>query len=316
MSIQSISVVIPTKGCVNKCEFCVSRMHDNPYENKFDQIQYRKRIKRAVIERVPNLILTGTGEALQNKWFLKQLLEVLAKENHPFPNVELQTTGVMLADYKSRHVGEPFNYDVLDYENIELLEKLGVNTISLSVSDIFDSNNNWDIIGAPPKLRIDLDDLCKFIKQQGFNLRLSLNMTNAYERIDPFHLYQRCHELGADQITLRKLYYPDEDPGMESSQTKWVKKNTLQPREFKKFEEYITGTPWKTVAGDSGFDHQKGKPLYRLPFGAMVYSYEGMSIAIDDNCMSKNNTDDLKYVILRENGKLYCQWDDEGSLLF
>lgn len=308
MSIQSISIVVPTKGCVNKCKFCVSCMHDNPYENQFDEIQYRKRVKRAVIERVPNLIITGTGEALQNKWFLDKLHTVLMKENHPFPNVEIQTTGVMLMEQQHKIPGSTIRTEDT-YPNIELLKKLGVNTISLSVSDIFDSDNNWNIIGAPKKLRKDLPKLCKFIKDQGFNLRLSLNMTNAYDKLKPFQLYLKCHELGADQITLRKLYYSEEDPRTESDQTKWVKKNSLKDSQFLAFEEYIAGK-------FGGRELGNGKPLYRLPFGAMVYSYEGMSIAIDDNCMGKNNTDDLKYIILRENGKLYCQWDDEGSLLF
>jgi hypothetical protein len=32
--------------------------------------------------------------------------------------------------------------------------------------------------------------------------------------------------------------------------------------------------------------------------------------------VSKNADEILKYLILRENGKLYTQWDDEGSLIF
>jgi len=41
-----------------------------------------------------------------------------------------------------------------------------------------------------------------------------------------------------------------------------------------------------------------------------------MSTVVDDDCMSKETTKALKYVILRENGKLYSQWDDKGSLIF
>jgi hypothetical protein len=59
-----------------------------------------------------------------------------------------------------------------------------------------------------------------------------------------------------------------------------------------------------------------GTFLYKLPFGASVYSIDGMSVVTDDDCMSKENNENLKYVILRENGKLYSQWDNEGSLIF
>lgn len=278
MNIQSLSIVVPTKGCVNNCKFCVSKMHDNDYSATFDSIQYRKRIKYAVNNRVNTLILTGTGEALQNRSFLAKLLLVLDQENHPFPNVELQTTGILLD-------GE-----------LTLLKRLGVNTISLSVSDIFDSYNNWDIIGAPQKLRKDLSELTKFIKYNGFNLRLSLNMTNVYEYIPAQTIIKRCKELGADQITFRKLYASNFGP-----ESDWVKTNAANDDVLKNLITNIINN---------------GTKLYKLPFGAEVYSLLGMSVAVDNDCMSKEGNDLLKYVIIRENGKLYCRWDDEGSLIF
>jgi len=310
MKIQSISVVVPTKACVNNCKFCVSKMHDNPYCDKFDEIQYRKRIKYADRNKVNTLILTGTGEALQNISFLKKLGTVLAKEHHPFPNVELQTSGVLLTKCLEGIPQSAIRPNDT-FPNVELLKELGVNTISLSVSDIFDSKNNWDIIGAPAKLRVDLNKLCEFIKSQGFNLRLSLNMTSVYNNKSPEDILKGCKYLGADQITFRELYYSDDN----SSQTKWVKENSSEQNVISKLQFHIAGETRPT--GKTTFSSDPhGSPLYRLPFGAMVYSINGMSVAIDDNCMSKNNNDDLKYVILRENGKLYCQWDDEGSLLF
>ncbi|HUU87393.1 MAG TPA: radical SAM protein [Candidatus Glassbacteria bacterium] len=311
MNIQSISIVVPTKGCINKCKFCVSRMHDNPYEDKFNEIAYRKRIKRAVIDRVNTCILTGTGEALQNTKFLEKLLDVLNKEHHPFPNVELQTSGVMLMDKIEAIPGSTIRtHD--SYPKIELLKKLGVNTISLSVSDIFDSDNNWDIIGSPEKYQPSLVELCQFIKFQGFNLRLSLNMTNVYNDKTPKEILQGCQFLGADQITFRQLYHSNDG----SEQSKWVIDNACKESVIEKIAHYIAGVPMNSIARGNFREDANGKPLYRLPFGAMVYSIMGMSVAIDDNCMSKNDIDNLKYVILRENGKLYCQWDDEGSLIF
>ena len=70
MNIQSISIVVPTKGCVNDCKFCVSKMHDSPYENHFDIMQIRKRLKFAINNGVNTCILTGTGEVFQNKRFI------------------------------------------------------------------------------------------------------------------------------------------------------------------------------------------------------------------------------------------------------
>lgn len=307
MNIGSISIVVPTKRCVNACKFCVSRMHDNPYEDSFNEIAYRKRIKYAANNGVNSLILTGTGEALQNTVFLEKLLDVLNKEHHPFPNVELQTSGVLLVN-TTKGVNVEYQNKVTAYWNVKLLKDLGVNTISLSVSDIFDSENNWNINGTPEKLRVDLDELCRFIKVEGFNLRLSLNMTKVYNKKSSEEIFNRCKELGADQITIRKLY----TSSSENEQNIWIKNNKAKDRVIERLDFFIAGG----TACDESPIHGEGTPLYRLPFGAMVYSYDGMSIAVDDNCMSKNENEKLKYVILRENGKLYAQWDDEGSLIF
>jgi len=295
MKIQSISIVVPTKGCINDCKFCVSKMHCSPYVDKFNEIQYRKRIKFAKNNGVNTMILTGTGEVLQNIGFLKKLRVVLEKEHHPFPNVEVQTTGTMLMESFRK------SDNTLDrlYPNLELLDDLGVNTISLSVSDVFDSDNNWNIIGAPEKFRHSLVEICNVLKEHGFNIRLSLNMTNVYDGVNPKEILDGCSYLNANQITFRKLYYPSNTTNTE--QAEWVRDNACDKSVFTEL---------------NGFIEQFGKPLYRLPFGPIAYSIKGMSTVIDDNCMNKDILEKLKYVILRENGKLYCQWDDEGSLLF
>jgi hypothetical protein len=41
-----------------------------------------------------------------------------------------------------------------------------------------------------------------------------------------------------------------------------------------------------------------------------------MSVVVDDDCMSTEVKEDVKYLILQPNCKLYTKWDDEGSLLF
>ena len=309
MNIQSISIVVPTKGCVNSCKFCVSCMHSNDYSNDFDEIQIKKRIKFAINNGVNTCILTGTGEALQNIRFLSELSGIFDELDHPFPNVELQTTGVLLNKYSEGNV-KPY-VGVKFYDNIKLLKKLRVNTISLSVSDIYSSLNNSEIIGVSDTLRFELKELCNFIKDNGFNLRLSLNMTKSFDYRKPVQILQRCKDFGADQITFRKLYHSNDG----SPQSEWVKENACEYDTLKDLENYIAGH-WVHNQVEEWREGGKGKALYRLPFGAMAYSIMGMSTVVDDNCMSKEENEKLKYVILRENGKLYAQWDDEGSLIF
>jgi hypothetical protein len=286
-------------------------MHENNYDINFDEIAYRKRIKYAAMNGVNTLILTGTGEALQNPSFLRNLAKVLYKEDHPFPNVELQTSGVMLMDSKEV-IDELAGTQKKHYHNMELLHDLGVNTISLSISDVFDSDNNWEIIGSPKKYRPSLEDLCGFIKKMGFNLRLSLNMTSVYNDQYPEDVLDACKSLGANQITLRKMY----GGGYDNPESIWVDENSCEDKVIERINEYIAGERDEEFQSGYSYHNGEGTPLYRLPFGPMAYSIMGMSVVVDDNCMNKESYDQLKYVILRENGKLYCQWDDEGSLIF
>lgn len=41
-----------------------------------------------------------------------------------------------------------------------------------------------------------------------------------------------------------------------------------------------------------------------------------MSTVLDEDCMSEEAKESVKYLILRPNCKLYSKWDDKGSLVF
>jgi len=295
MIIQTMSIVVPTKNrCVNDCKFCVSKTHTNDYEYRFkdkESAEYllyksdmRRRFNYAKLHKVDTIILTGTGEALQNVPFLLMMDSILKEMDNPFPRIELQTSGVLLTD-----------------TNLHILRQIGVSTISLSISDIFNDESNLDIIGVHPKLQFKLDDICKKIKDFGFNLRLSLNMTSVYNHIkEPIVFFNRFKELGANQITFREMYYSEND----TEEDKWIKEHLINPSLLTSIKYYI-----KT----------NGKAQYILPFGATVYSIHKMSTVVDDNCMnSKKETINnlIKYLILRENGKIYTDWTDSGSLIF
>ena len=115
MEIQSLSICVPTKGCVNNCKFCVSRMHENEYKNFYNKIEIKKRMQFARDNGCNTLIFTGTGEPLQNTYYLKKIAEINNELPSPFVWIEFQTSGVML-----------------DLENLNFLKEIGITTISLS----------------------------------------------------------------------------------------------------------------------------------------------------------------------------------------
>ena len=317
MNIQTISIVVPTKGCVNNCKFCCSKMHECPYENHWDEQGMADRIKYATMNGVNTCILTGTGEAMQNIPFLEKLVDLFNKMDRPFPNVELQTTGVFLQSkemfnskwhpsYKTDGTKDP------EYPYLHLLQRLGVKTVSLSVANVCANGKNMEIIGVKEKLQFKLEELIPLIKQHGFNVRLSLNMLNYYDHLTPLLLLTRCKELGANQVTFRKMYRGHED----TEENFYVSDNKCSEKTLEGIKRFIEGVHTLNFAGHRTDIEGHGVFLYPLPFGGKVYSIYGMSTVMDDDCMSKEAGDSLKYIILRENGKLYSRWDDEGSLIF
>lgn len=289
MNVQSLSVVVPNNNCINNCKFCVSHMHPENYKNQMDDNlpffdlylkDYLKRLDFAQRNGCNTVMLTGNSEPQQNRKFLTYFGLFMQLMKHPFDWIEMQTTGALLDNNYLRF----------------LRNHVGVNIISLSVSS-FDQFQNQEIIGCP--VQINLEELCKNIKKYDFTLRLSLNLSDAFNDYSPEELFSTCYEeFLADQVTLRVLYSNSND----TPQSKWVSQHAMNSDKIKEINSFI-----KTY----------GTVLGKLPYGATKYSYNDMSIVLDDDCMGKRNDNDAyKYLILRPDCKLYSSWDDKASLIF
>jgi hypothetical protein len=144
---------------------------------------------------------------------------------------------------------------------------------------------------------INIPKLCSEIKRYDFNLRLSINLTSEFDDNPIEYILGCAKELNADQLTLRALY---QDDGF-SEQANWVRNNRAKSTYIEEMKADI---------------QRLGRPLNKLPFGAVKYSIDGITCVLDDDCMSTEVTEDLKYMILRPDCKLYSHWDDKGSLVF
>lgn len=299
MNIQSLSIVVPTHGCMNQCKFCVSRMHKEEYPNliteKYNLMEdhYINRMAFARDNGCNTVMLTGQGEPQQNMEFLKKFGKMNKKLDKPFRNIEIQTTGAKF-----------------DIDFFMALVEIGVTTVSFSVSCLNDNNINSEIINGN-HTPIDLKNLCLLAKTANMNVRLSLNMTrwimvkDGKEDKYPNHgeIFDYCSEvLNADQVTFRKMYVSHS--ANYSDQAQWLRENSLV------YDAY-----WFRDLHD--FIVKNGKYLDTLEYGSKRYSVKGMSTVVDEDCMAKSEEKKaLKYLILRPNCKLYTQWDDKGSLLF
>ena len=282
MEIQSLSLCVPA-GCPNKCKFCVSQMHGDKYENSHNKPwghqDFIDRLEYARDNGTQCLILTGNGEPLLNMKFINQFGAFNKGLRNPFRHIEIQTSGVGL-----------------DKEKLLSLRTVGVKTISLSLSAP-DSETNQEYNQTPKKVKVNIPELCGQIKEEGFNLRLSLNMTDAWNKMTPGEIFHWADAMGANQVTFRVLY----TSGTELPQDKWVA------------EHRATDT---LIEGINDYVMKHGTALNRLSFGAMKYDVMGISVVVDTDCMNTEVKNTLKYLILREDCRLYTHWDKKGSLVY
>ena len=294
MNIQSLSVCVPAKRCINDCVFCCSKMHAADYEDCFtDILRYasysddlRKRLEYARENGCNTCMLTGNNEPQQNREFLRVFSEINRSLRHPFLNVEMQTTGAF--------IDEAF----LDF----FRQSVGVTTVAISVACLDDDAHNREMIRTRDE-GLSLSKLCAAIRRRNMNLRICLNMNDgilAHHPLAPDSIISLCGGLGADQITFRALWAPDE----ATDQGRWI-------------AGHVTDTTLDFIKALKQDIRSKGKYLDTLEYGADRYDYHGFSVVVDEDCMAQEeNKNAVKYLILRPNGHLYSKWDSKASLIF
>lgn len=283
MNIQSLSIVVPTGKCWNHCAFCVSRMHSEDYGKNIlgDEIPegYLNRIAFVREEGCNSMILTGTAEPQQNLPFIYKLLKANKSMAKPFYNISIQTTGSGLTPI-----------------DIQALASAGVTTLALSLNS-FNDLENWDITHTPMNKRImTTKQLIEEAKYHNMVVRICINLTDAFLGYSPDYYFDWANKENVDQITFRKIY-----KNGNGDEAKWVEAHEFPENKFQDICDYV---------------RSHGEPIARLPYKFIQYSLNGISTVVDDNCMSKDSIEDMKYAILRPNGHLYSRWDDKGSIIF
>lgn len=294
MNIQSLSVCVPAKRCINDCMFCCSKMHTADYEDHFTDMccfaayaeDMRKRLAYARENGCNTCMLTGNNEPQQNKEFLRVFSEVNRSLRAPFLNIEMQTTGAFIDE------------DFLDF----FKNSVGVTTIAVSIACLDDDEKNREMIRTKDKA-LSLSVFCEEIKKRNINLRLCLNMNDEvllHHDYTPESVTKLCEALGADQITFRALWSPDAD----TEQGEWISR-------------HVTSKTYDFIEELKADVKAQGKYLDTLEYGADRYDYHGFSVVVDEDSMSQEeNKNAVKYLILRPNGHLYSKWDSKASLIF
>jgi molybdenum cofactor biosynthesis enzyme MoaA len=258
-------------------------MHENAYPNRTDEYEHEFvwRLQYARESNYQSVVLTGTGEPLANIDFIRRFGTYNALLTMPFRWIEVQTSGAGLRDCYT------------------FLKNAGISTIALSLTNVFDSKGNGEIMEMPLRYRFDIPELCKEIKTEGFNLRLSLGLWSTYNGTPAKAILTMAKAVGADQVTFKKLYADDSD----TPQAKWIREHEY--KDMNDLKKYII---------------ENGMELETLSFGATRYDIDGMSVVVDnESCLGligPQNAKQVRYLILRPDCHLYTRWDSKGSLLF
>lgn len=294
MKIQSLSVVVPNRQCINHCASCPSRMHDNNYPILLDKNNadfdvhfkdYVKRLEYARDNGCNTLMLTGTSEPQQNREFLTWFGMMNRMMKNPFHCIEMQCTGALLDENYLRF----------------LHRHVGITLMALSVFSL-DNRQNMSIINPPRHVTIYTREVAQKIKEAGMSLRMCLNLTSGFNEYKdcPEKLFKKMQkDYDADQVTFRALYAGNDN----RPENVWVRENAAEPKVISALKDYV---------------RKNGELLGRLPYGAYKYGVDNMSVVIDDDSMGKESVDDdsYKYLILRPDCRLYSSWDNKGSLIF
>ena len=290
---QSLSICVPGKGCINRCKFCVACMHCARYKNQMDENlpfydlylkDYVDRMAFAKENDANIMMITGDIEPLQNRHFLQTLSLINnyvlpARGCGSFKWIEIQTSGVLFDRNYARF----------------LRNTVGVKVLSLSLAS-FDDKVNAEIQGMPSKLAISIESVCAIAKEYDFILRLSLNMNTAlWASAGNFPgIFKKAKALGADQLTVRKLYTEG-----DNKQSEWIEANKVDDEVFTRLDIYVSS---------------HGKHLGVLPYGYHQYSVDGISVVIDKDCMNQGRGETSKYFVLRPDCKLYDGWHEEDCI--
>jgi hypothetical protein len=219
---------------------------------------------------VNSVLITTKGEPLNRLEYVKNVAEYFKA----FP-LEIQTNGDML----------------IGMGVLEMLYYSGVNTIAISVDSM-------------ERIKT-LEPVYSMIAGYGFNLRLTIVISDLWEEKEIRPLLDYCVLNGIRQLTFRLVTIPLFYRMDERSQAivKWVEENTKKSQ--KEFFESIN-----MFANSENL-------VRELTFGPKVYSAMGISITTIPYCIQEHdNTQDIRSLIYHQDGHMYTSWDKPASILF
>jgi hypothetical protein len=193
-----------------------------------------------------------------------------------FP-VEIQTNGLWLND----------NTRLTDGAAIRRLAAQGASVIAFSIDDL--------------SYLYDYRKMFELIHETGMITRVCLNVTDLIPKSMSFKILLDGIKLySIQQLLVRRISYPSN--AKPCPQVEWIDQYTSKERYEELYREMHLSHP---------------KLVRVLPHGAEVFDIDGVSVSFSDWCIQESNqTEDIRSLIMLEDGHVYTSWSDKGSILF
>lgn len=274
---ENLTISVPGTKCNLNCPYCISKITESVEYN--DLLFFRNVDKVKTVARSSNVSsVLITGKGEPT---LSNALYKIILEFNTFP-IELQTNGIVFEN----------NNDKV-YRILHDLVYNGLDTISISMDYIY--KNPIDRIN-------NMSRFFEYVKKMDINVRLSVNITDQADVY--FHeLIKICKDNNINQLIFRNITLPIYTN--ENRVTKWIKENTRLGLYKELYNTIMTDIiPYS-------------KLIRTTRFGMNIWDYEGISIALSDNCIQEsNNTNDIRSLIYQADGHLYTSWNSKASRIF
>ena len=208
------------------------------------------------------------------------------------PLTEMQSV-LVIAQY-ANDAGMPCelqtNGDLLTEDNIDLLKE-HVDVFAVSV-------DSPEQLHKQDKGMTYINDLNKVLRWT-----ILLHDVNTEKSIEEW-LYA-AQSLGVNQLSFRKLAAPTNPMNIEPLE--WIKENT------KNVDKWLIN-----LGHFLSNAYKNNFPIIRkLSFGPIVYDVNGIALTYFPYCIEEGTeTEEIRSLILRENGHVYTTWNSLASILF
>lgn len=292
MKAQTLSICLPGTACDKKCPYCVSKMTwAPPVDVKTWVWNLPKVVHFAKMAQVTDVIITGKGEPSQN-----DELVYAAGEFRDWP-VVVQTNGKAWSK----------NPEALDRLKIDGRPMFNIISVSIDNPDqMREYAGLWKKITSIPIL----------------TARITVMLTPEVCKVPFSKWVEICKTFGIRGLSFREITIPEDYVHTKSGAevARWIRSldgNKIILSWIRNFEAEFNPKATLNELTLLTLLPKDPRTIRRLPYGAIIKDFQGVSVTKFEYCLQDSNgDDDIRSLVYNQDGHLYTTWSSPASLIF